>query len=544
MENKMSYFLTRKLFLTPSFDLDVKETQLFERFLQYLEDSGVGAVIEKHVKNDTNSGGRPNVNYYNLFAVILYGFANGNATLRDLADACGHDIRYIWIMEQVRPSYTTICNYINNVIVPNEDELFGLLVKQLVKEMKIELDDAFVDGSKFEANANKYKFVWKPETFHQRISKTFFELLEKVKICQTYSKEVMVKSKTVFSSICELEKKKDEIDLVQFEKTKKALNAILSKVLEYEEKERICGDGRRSYFKTDHDATAMCLKQDYYSGLGSNMHAAYNVQILVIKGLILAYYVSQSRTDCSDFISVLRNFFKHFSKYPKNVCADAGYGNLENYLFLNENGIGNYVKNISWEGNVNGRYPDCYYLNEDNTITCLNGRIGVETDIPGRHPKKANAVFFKITGCSDCGFKDYCMRYLKKDFHADFKVFEVVKQMAQLKQEAQQNLLSPKGIELRVNRSIQVEGAFGIEKYDQGYNRIRRRGLKNVSTEMMLYFFGLNLRKLMNYYTKGSSLTYWIAPPSLTAQELKKPSAKKLSKRGLKMHEKQYPEKN
>lgn len=102
------------------------------------------------------------MNYYNLFAVILYGFAQGRCTLRDLEDACSHDIRYISIMEQVRPKYNTICNFINRVIVPNEKEIFKSLISQIVKEMDLEIEDAFIDGSKFEASVNKYKFVWKP----------------------------------------------------------------------------------------------------------------------------------------------------------------------------------------------------------------------------------------------------------------------------------------------------------------------------------------------------------------------------------------------
>jgi len=56
------------------------------------------------------------------------------------------------------------------------------------------------------------------------------------------------------------------------------LSSYLIKSLEYEEIERICGPNRNSYYKTDYDATAMCLKEDFYSGLGSNMHATYNRQ--------------------------------------------------------------------------------------------------------------------------------------------------------------------------------------------------------------------------------------------------------------------------
>ena len=138
------------------------------------------------------------------------------------------------------------------------------------------------------------------------------------------------------------------------ESAAKALTGMLEKVLEYEEKEEICGPNRKSYYKTDHDATAMCLKADYYSGLGSNIHAAYNVQALVIKGFVFLYHVSQARTDYSEFVPALENFYKNYGVFPKRVCADAGYGILRNYAYLKENGIENYVKYQSWEGNITG----------------------------------------------------------------------------------------------------------------------------------------------------------------------------------------------
>ena len=71
----MPYFITRKVFLFPSFDLEEKEREKISKFLMLLEKSGVGDVVSKYVKNNTEKGGRPNSNYYNLFATILYGFA-------------------------------------------------------------------------------------------------------------------------------------------------------------------------------------------------------------------------------------------------------------------------------------------------------------------------------------------------------------------------------------------------------------------------------------------------------------------------------------
>ena len=536
----MNEFSNRLQFLCPSFDLTEEEQRIFDRFYPFLADSGVADIIRKYVKNDTSTGGRPNVNYYNLFAAILYGFANGRSTLREIEDACGHDIRYINIMAQTRPSYSTIANFINTVIVPNENEIFRAINNQIIKELSITLDDAFIDGTKWEANANKYKFVWKPITYHKKISATFFTLLRANNICSEFKNEEMVRSSTITKALDTLEKGKESYDSIQYDALKKALNAILVKVLDYEEKESICGENRKSYYKTDHDATAMCLKSDYYSGLGSNMHAAYNVQAAVVKGLVLSYYVSQDRTDINVFIPTLEKFRILYGKYPLNVCADSGYGSLKNYQFLEKNGIGNYVKHSSWEGNISGSYPDSYRLIENNLIVCLGGKTGGIIDIPDRHPKKAGGVFYKVDGCLDCEYKQYCMRFMKDIENQVSRVFEVNVELTRLKQEAEQNLLSPKGIEIRVNRSVQAEGIFGIEKQDYQYVRTRRRGREKVSAEIMLVFLGLNLKRLLRYYKTGKVLSFWIAPEDLMAQKPKNPSAKRLAKKGKRIHDKTY----
>lgn len=283
----------------------------------------------------------------------------------------------------------------------------------------------------------------------------------------------------------------------------------------------------------------MALKADYYAGLGTHMHAAYNTQILVIKGIVFSYYISQSRNDFNDFIPILNRFNQLYKCYPKNVNTDSGYGSLENYEYLNKNHIGNFVKYFSWEGNVSGKHPDCYRLNKDGTITCLNNRIGEQITIKERHPKKAKAVFYLIENCNGCPFKSYCMRF-NKDTTKNFKIFEVIPDLINYKQQAEENLLSVKGIEMRVNRSVQVEGGFGNEKQNRKYTRIRRRGINNVSTESMLVLLGLNIKKLFNYYETNKVLKFWTAPKDLTPQMFKKPSAKRLSTKGSKINAKLF----
>lgn len=45
--------------------------------------------------------------------------------------------------------------------------------------MSLPLTDAFIDGTKWEANANRYKFVWKPETYHRKLKNTRFNHTKK-----------------------------------------------------------------------------------------------------------------------------------------------------------------------------------------------------------------------------------------------------------------------------------------------------------------------------------------------------------------------------
>ena len=179
----MPYYTIEKQYLFIPFELKVKQKELLNRFLLMLENSGVGDLIQKYVKNDTELGGRPNCNYHRLFASILYGFAFDRFTLRDLEDAFEYDLRYIYLMDSVQVDFTTICKFINKVIVPNEEEIFSLIMKQLATDVGLVLSesDAFIDGTKYQANANKYRFVWKPTKRHEKLSVKINDAIEKYK---------------------------------------------------------------------------------------------------------------------------------------------------------------------------------------------------------------------------------------------------------------------------------------------------------------------------------------------------------------------------
>ena len=543
----MSYYNTRQTFFILSSTIKVEEIEKINKFLQLLEKSGVCDLLKSLVIHDKkNKGGRPGYNIYNMLAGILYSFAFNKASLRNIEELCTYDLRVIYIMENEIPTYKTIGNFINEYIVPNKEKIFSLITKAIFEECNLKMDKAYIDGSKFEANANKYKFVWKPTTFHLKLSNKIRELLKEYNLLRGVPSEGIIDSKMVANKLHELSNTIQNYDLtLKCNKHHKDayvnMYEYLKKSLEYEEKERICGPNRNSYFKTDNDATAMCLKEDYYSGLGSNMHAAYNVQLCVIYGVISSFIVTQSRHDSEDFIKILEKQYVMYGSYPDSVCADAGYGTFENYQYLNKANIKNFVKHPTWEGNVSGKRPNVYRINKDNTLICLKGNIGRIDSNPPSHPRKQNTVFYKIEGCNDCEYRDYCKRFMK-DKTQNFKYFEVSQDLQKYIQEAENNLLSIEGIEMRVNRSSQVEGAFGVIKQNFMYERFRRILLPKVSTEFMLVCLGYNIRKLFKYYSGQAKFEYWKAPVGLESEKFKKTSAKILSKKANKIKKKSLNE--
>ena len=161
---------------------------------------------------------------------------------------------------------------------------------------------------------------------------------------------------------------------------------------------------------------------------------------------------------------------------------------------MKEHNIKNYVKFLNWEGESSGKSPQLFYTFEDG-VMCLNTCIGKEVPFDYYHRRKnKEGHLYKFVGCNQCKYSYKCKAKLKHK-NEDFRYIELIPEYELLKEQVRKNLLSPKGIEIRINRSIQVEGTFGQIKNNMNYDRIRRRGLEKVSCEIMLMCLGVNIRR-------------------------------------------------
>lgn len=99
---------------------------------------------------------------------------------------------------------------------------------------------------------------------------------------------------------------------------------------------------------------------------------------------------------------------------------------------------------------------------------------------------------YECNDCSNCPFKEKCTKSKGN------RKINLNKELTAIHKEVIDNLNSIHGALLRMNRSIQSEGAFGILKQDRFYRRIVRKGLKSVKLEFYLISIGFNLCKNHN----------------------------------------------
>ena len=90
--------------------------------------------------------------------------------------------------------------------------------------------------------------------------------------------------------------------------------------------------------------------------------------------------------------------------------------------------------------------------------------------------------------CAGCPFRNECLTTKKKPEVSDDaeKICSRNEVLEQFHEYVDITLGSEFGKELKKQRSIQVEGAFGVIKEDMGFTRFRRRGMKGVTMEFLL----------------------------------------------------------
>ena len=128
--------------------------------------------------------GRPRYNSTIMLKVILFSFMeNGYLSLRNIEKSCKTDIRYMWLLDgMAAPTFATFGNFIRDELTESIEDIFLAINNVIFEKDKVDLEHVYIDGTKIEANANKYTWVWKNSCTKNR-DKVFLkvtELLEEI----------------------------------------------------------------------------------------------------------------------------------------------------------------------------------------------------------------------------------------------------------------------------------------------------------------------------------------------------------------------------
>ena len=446
-----------------------------------------------------------------MLKIIVYGYLSNIYSSRKIEQAVSSNIHFMWLAGMQRPDHNTINRFRSNKLKGFLKEVFAQVVTLMAEQGLMDIKTVYVDGTKLEANANKYTFVWgKSVKRHKERIKT--QLEELWKYAESVAKEeLMDNDPTTFP----------ELDAEQVSKTIETINkAIKDKPVDkkvkqklnyakrnwpqnmakYKKQEEILGD-RNSYSKTDPDATFMRMKDDHM--MNGQLKAAYNWQISTSNQYIVNYDIYHNPTDTLTLPHHIGQYKNLYNDSPDVLVADSGYGSEQNYEFLEDEQIEAFVKYNYFhqeqksKGKIkpkNALRPEHLYYNEqDDFFICPMGqKMTKRYEI---HPKTKSGYqqtcsVYQAMNCNGCPLRGACHKS-----NTDRKI-QINWNQKRLKQKARKKLLSDQGVAHRLQRPVDVEALFGNIKQNKKFTRFMLRGKDKVLIEAGLIALAHNLAKM------------------------------------------------
>ena len=423
--------------------------------------------------------GRTGYNPIMMYAVVTYANMRGVRSVDRIVELCERDLAFIWLTHGQKPKRDAFYGFKGKKLTSEIlDDLNYQFLLRLQKEGLVTLKELFIDGTKIEANANRYTFVWRGtinyhlaglldsielnfaryNTFLQEngygpkydignAQMFVIEGMDKVRsvIEKNRKRKLSKHKKLANNTVIEI----DNCSPLEIRKLQKNLNTIATgegiefvygkgkrkpeiqqlyeelehlgqRLMGYKECFEIMGKDRNSYSKTDLEATFMRMKEDHM--LNGQLKPAYNVQIAVENYFIVHGYVSNDRTDYNTLIPVLEKHQEAFGSVLEEVTADSGYCSEKNLLYLKEKGIESYIKLQDHEKRKTRAYAEdiSKYYNmrvevfEDEQFYICHD--GRELRHIRTETKEQNGYTqtFEVYGCADCSGCEHKARCLYK----------------------------------------------------------------------------------------------------------------------------------
>jgi transposase len=507
------------------------EAHIPEDHVARVVDEMVEAVPDEQLFSHYKGGGRSSFHPKMMLKIILFGYSQKIYSCRGIEKLIRENIPAMWLAAMQQPDFRTINEFRGERMKVLMDELFEAMILKLIEEKYITMENYFLDGTKIEADANKYSFVWKKSTakFEAKLKEKIQETLQHIheltqleagtgekefkqdteiteQDLETVAKEIEEKVETLTEEIEKEANTKIRKEKRQARsKWKKPLKLIrenfLPRLATYKEQNEIFGD-RNSYSKTDKDATFMRMKEDHMKN--GQLKPGYNVQMGTENQFILFYTIHQRPTDTRCFIPHLEKLASTSLPMPQTVIADAGYGSEENYVYAVGDEkeprfdflipYGSYVQEKTRKYKNDIKNAKNWTYNElDDCFICPNGRKVTFKKYQNKKNQSGYVQSFKIyecEDCTDCPLKAKCTKAKgNRQVHWN-TVFEEMKAKAKTALECEEKAA------IYARRKVEVESVFGHIKGNRSFRRFSLRGLDKVHVEFGIVALAHNILKV------------------------------------------------
>lgn len=514
-------YMQNQLTIPMSIDELIPENHVVRLVNSAIDQMDLKPLLEKYP-----GGGRSSHNPIMMLKLLVYAYTDKVFSCRRIAKAARENVMYMWLCGGNRPNFMAINRFRGERMKDVILEVFGEVIDLLHKEKYIKLENYFMDGTKIEANANRYSWVWAKSTNRYKNA-----LIEK---CQELFKEIErinneedakygdndleelgtckpIDSAAIKEAVEKIDKKlaKKESEDKPDDETKKLIKAkkildkdYLPKMQQYEEQQAILEE-RNSYSKTDHDATFMRMKEDHMKN--GQLKPGYNVQIGTENQFVVGYSIHQRPGDTScmkEHLETVKTMLD--GMLPRNIIADAGYGSEENYAYLEDQQLGHFVKyntfhkenSKKWKIDIT-KVQNFRYVEERDEYVCGHGRTLVFLYEYQQKSDNGYVSIIRVYECLNCAGCPNRERCVKSEKPLANRMLNINRKLNEFREQARQNLTSEIGLKMRSLRSVEVESVFGDIKGNFGMRRFLLRGLEKVKIEWGLHCIAHNMRKMV-----------------------------------------------
>jgi len=491
------------LLLPPSLEDMIDPNHPVRVINQVIDNLDINALIRKY-KGGGSSSYHPRL----MLKILVYGYLTNLYSSRKIEQAVTQNIHFMWLSGMSYPDHNTINRFRSDRLKGVLKEVFSQVVLLLLEQGIITLKEAYLDGTKIEANANRYTFVWGRSIAKskERIKKQIDELWA---YAESVAREELennepdsfekIDQQSVQRTIESIDNalKGKQVDKKVKQKLSYARKNWPANLKKYEKQEKTMGN-RNSYSKTDPDATFMRMKEDHM--LNGQLKPGYNWQISTANQYILGYTIHQTTNDTTTLQTHMECLKESLGKMPDTLVADAGYGSVENYEYLENNDVEAFVKYQYFHKEQSKKWRTDPYRTEnlpydenEDRYTCPMGQkmnfIGEKVRISDNGFRQVNRIY-QSKDCKGCPVREACNKSKGN------RKIEINPRLTYYKSIVRERLTSERGLKYRSQRPVDVEAVFGIIKGNRNYRRFLLRGLEKVEVEAGLLALAHNLSKI------------------------------------------------